>query len=1199
MSYASLIPSGQNTTGKFFLQLNTGRGFTEIVTSGISGQLVGVFTQPMKTDYDSPRSGFYKFGLTKTRFLTGDFSYNYGGFGSEACPVHQLTFDTAVDRILITKGGCSFGPLGQQGDYYGNPVDCRKAIWYTEQHNFIIGGSHSGIHNYDEFGGSWSRVACDNSINGPWNPGCLEYYPPGQKNSILGGEFNHIYGTESNRTIGGGCRNVIYGSRESVIAGGNYNCLWDSERSTIGGGNNNRFCNASYGFIGGGSVNHICSNGHSSIVGGSNNKICGGSTASAIAGGGLNLHCNSSYSFIGGGINNTTCLGASVIGGGENNLICNVTSSIHGDGIIVGGKNNCMSASMSFLGGGSLNQAGTFGGIENYQTFLFLGGGCGNYLMGNAPSIVGGICNRLISNKSFIGNGYRNCIDTTSGNLASNPANYATLFAAQVIPTESAIVGGRYNKIMNRSQFSFVGAGADNQIWDSPTSMILAGSGNLISGAPNSFIIGSRGFILATGKNYPTSYSPSLGLGRNGFQVSGVGLLTDGYSSYYNPFYSKTLNLSFRYGTIFNPYINLVNNINPVNVDFSGEIQDYNMGIFTLYPQWSGQYNGYTGWVTRLKDGTEPMTLAKMIQIGSNFDGNFASDISGLYGAGDKRLLRLYNPSILIGADNSGSHQNILIGTNNISFHTPAEFITTGVYGPGATGLPVKSLRNSPWPFNKSTWPYYQGMNTLIGHGNYSTGAMVNVFGHGNFIRHNAGPTLILGYSNFLIPTGGIYQTGSGGYITGYFEPNLSGPIQFKRNTVIVGFNNSETYGNYSNLIGTNNTSYARYGNTLGYYNYISGEKPNTFGYSNINQGIANISFGYQNYVLDGQNNFLIGNNNILYKLHPTGAIYPVSNSVLGNLNYLAGSNGVVLGTRNRFGANTGVNPVDSILIGNTNISETSHAVLIGAFNSSSGFRSYTIGANNIISGTYQNGIYGVHNVNYGNNAYILGNNNDVYNEGGIAIGNYAFAYNRNQVSIAGGSNGTSWPGSSQKTHLFWKGVTSGASNMELMLDGVFHDGTYISGKAYIPSGVIWNGTVNVIGSETGLGNALVQLRSVSAANKNGFIHLLNNTSLNSATTGTVTWGVGITPDSTNKALAVTATGVAGKVIYWSVIGEFNEAFIPTNEGVSVNRFLNNSIVGQTIANTTFTANNINDATVPLDPRLPGINANGSYYPGA
>lgn len=1211
MAYEDFITTGQNTTGKLYFQLNTGLGFTEITTSGIfttpedMGQnLIGVFTQPMGHVFSdaAAASGFYKFAVSKTRFYTGNYSQGV----RPGCPINILNVDVGVDSIILKKGGC----IPRLVNGLPNETDCRRAVWFTDKNNIIFNASWSGLSNFGDF--STNNAACYNSINGDFNQvGGIyrEVNSPGCFNTILGGNCNHMYGISCNRTIAGGECNIICDGNRNFIAGGKSNCILGTSPISftdnfIGAGISNCTVNVGNSAIVNGSTNKILSFSSCSFIGaGRNNCICNSSNGSVIGGGNTNSIGSVSYSagdsFIGGGSYNFVEEVQSAIVAGSNNTIAG--GSAHGENFIGAGIRNTIHGSENSIIGGYCNCIGNASNQEQYQSYNFMAGGCCNYLQGSAAILLGGLENTNISIRGFIGGGRDNCINTTSGDLKNSPTNWSTLDGQEVIPNDSIIVGGIYNRILNRSELAFIGGGATNKIVDSPYGFIIGGTGSIISGAPYSFIIGSNAEITATGKNYPTSRNSNFAK-TGGWKISGVGVLTDGYSRYFNAFNPRTLNINFRYGTIFAPYINIAHEPFQINSDYSGEILDYNNGLSFANPSWSGQYNGYTGFRVILPNPSgNNGDIGKMIQIGLNFSHNYASDISGMFSSGgsSRLIARTHNPSVLIGHWNSGSHQNVLIGSNNLAFYTAAENIREDLYGQGISGLPVKSLRNSPWPYKNFTWPYYQGMNTLIGHYNVVTGTTVNVLGISNNIMDNAGPTVVVGNDNSLIPTGGVYLTGSGGYITGFSYTAPTGVIKFKKNSLIFGFNNVETQGSYSNIIGTNNYLYSRYGNTFGYYNSISGEKLNTIGFSNINNGANNLTIGQANYTFLGGNNVSVGNNNMVVALDESGALFSVNNAILGISNHVVGSNSVVLGSRNRFGLKTGFNFANTVLVGTNNVSETPLVVSIGSYNYVSGTTSSVVGTNNYISGASVNGIYGSNNTNLGNNGYVLGNDNKVYNEGGVAVGNYGFSYNKNQVVLAGGSNNTSWPGSSQKTYLFWKGLTSGAGNMDLMLDGVYHDGTYISGKAYVPSGVIWNGTVNVISSETGLSNAFVQLRAVTAINKNGFIHLLNNTVISSTVTGVVGWGgVSINADNTNKALNVRASGTAGKVIYWNVIGEFNEAFIPSNEGISVNRYLNGEIIGQTIAGTTNISPDVYSASIPKDPRQP-FNTNGSYYPGA
>jgi hypothetical protein len=1057
-------------------------------------------------------------------------------------------------------------------DPYANYSRCYPQGFKRESVDNLINGNETGLYAEFAVGADIFRIRKGSSNILPESSAdctkCILWDERG--NFVVGGSETCpgiSYNTYNATAIG--FDNTIIGSQCASIVGGQNSIdgAWSS--SIVGNANT----------LQGGTYNSIFGN---------SNTTCGSDCSNTLGEGNFIW---SSANTVALGKSNTSMGGYSNVVMGSANTVCSQYGHFHAS--ILGGSSNYVYGALNTVLNGINNKIGASDGqvSETNQNESIIANGICHYLLGSNSTLMNGTCNTVIGHNNFMGGGFRNCIDVTNYDLFNNPTLFDGIQAE--IPRGNFIGNGYYNRILNISRSSTILNGFNNIIDNSSCSAILNGQNNFISGSSNSFIIG-KGNAINNAFNEASGdvFAP----------LQGIGIINDGTTPVNNYYMPRTLALGFRYGTFHYPFINLNNDPTPLSINFTGEWDDYNKG---RYGGTSGEYNNYTGIEFAGKSGLYPWMYAnslKMISIGTNNDNRFhAVDISGFLNndpVKTQTLYRVQNPSILIGSNNAPSHQNILIGVNNRSLYTSAEDIYTGIYGPGVPGIripDVKTLNKGPWPLTNSPWPFYQGMNTLIGTNNTVTGAGVNVFGISNLVQDNTGPSLLLGSYNNLIAQSGSYTTGVNGAILSFTRQTDYIPI-WKRNTIMLGFSNTERLGLWSNIIGTQNAAYSNSSNILGFSNNASGLYLNIFGKSNLTYGLSNSAFGSNNLVIDGQNNTAIGVNNIINLLHPTGESRPIDNNLFGNSNYVIGSNGLLLGLRNRFGYTTGVYLYDSILIGNNNISENSFTTSVGLYNYTTGFYSSTFGSNNQISGGSYNGIFGSNNVNFGTNSYSIGSNNKVYNEGGMALGNQAFSYNRNQVSIAGGSNGTSWPGSSQKTHLFWKGITSGVANTELMLDGVFSDGTYVSGKAFIPSGVIWNGTVNIIASETGLNNALIQTRLVSAANRAGTMHLINNSVLSSNTTGTAAWGLQVSMDSTYKALKMTASGSASKVLYWSVIGEFNEAFIPTSEAITVNRYINNTIVGQALQGTPDISPSTVEATYPKSPNRPQM-GQGSYLP--
>lgn len=1044
-------------------------------------------------------------------------------------------FSLGSDAFVLKKGGKGLKPNGQV-------IDLTNTITFDKENSLIIDARNTFLNS--------SNVLNEATLN--------------SSNNLLAGISNKVASTQ----------------QSSILAGQNNN-LENSYTSSIGAGAYNLIKDSFYSSIGGGSTNSLRDGRNSFIAAGGGNTIYG------------------SYNFIGASDNSSINGSHSFIGGGGSNTIRALGG--HPYNFIGAGAGNRIFAGVSFIGGGLSNSIGTNATIslgERYMSYGFIGGGLNNFLLGFGNVLVGGVRNRNVGWRSFVGAGQQNHIDIDrqEGDLFASQSKYPTLLESGLVPNEGAIVGGSWNRLEAASSYSFIGAGYANKISYSKCSFIPGGSGNWIAGAERSFVIGSRGTIknMAGGKVLQFNTL-------NGWQEynvpdienKGVGIINDGYWPVYNSFLPKSLHLGFTHGLVLQPFVNLqsagdttqlsvedfIESVNEINKGLQGHRSgEYGEYIETLdeYGDPITEWGGYTGWTEVRADYLQGRS--KFINIGTyNVTKNNFVDISGFFPEEnmDRNLLRVYNPSVVIGALNSGGHQNILLGVSNVSFYTPVEEIETG-YHKGKldealfTGL--KTLNRGPWPFSRATWPYYQGQTTLIGHENQSTGRHVSVLGSSNVILENQGPTAIVGVANFLLPEKSRILANSSGYATGIdIIPHVPGDfIFYKQNTTVLGFSNQENLGTNTNTVGSDNTSYSNYSNIIGYKNITSGGKLNVIGGENVTYGAFNNNYGYFNVLGGGLNNSVIGFNNIIVNQGSGAGVNMFnSNILMGERNTIAGSSSVILGVNNRFGVGSGYNFAETILIGVNNIAEKGSNILLGNYNRTSGTFSSILGFNNLISGNGYNGAIGTNNIVNGADSYALGTKNKVNAHGGIALGREAYSYNKNQISVAGGALGTSWPGSAQKTTLFWKGITSGAQIMELTLDGVNHNNNYVSGKAIIPSGTFWHGTLNIVAVETGLNSYRTELKSVIAVNKGSVVATPEQKTITSKFIGVGAsgWGVAAVGNNTYKSLDVTASGQANKIIYWNVIGEFNELFVPTTETIAVDKYINNEIVSTIIAN--------------------------------
>jgi hypothetical protein len=197
--------------------------------------------------------------------------------------------------------------------------------------------------------------------------------------------------------------------------------------------------------------------------------------------------------------------------------------------------------------------------------------------------------------------------------------------------------------------------------------------------------------------------------------------------------------------------------------------------------------------------------------------------------------------------------------------------------------------------------------------------------------------------------------------------------------------------------------------------------------------------------------------------------------------------------------------------------------------------------------------------MNLGVQSYSFGNSNYAGSRNSLSLGYKSRTRNYGEIAFGAGPIEVEGFGTSQKVQLIWKGVTSGVeTSVPLMLDSVYTTGDYVSGRAFLNSGHLWNGELNIVAAETGLDNVKTETRNITVMNKNNSIILVNNQVSSSSSYGSPTWGLTVAGDSVNKALSLSATGAAGKIIMWNIVGEFNQIFVPTKETVSRYEYDNN-----------------------------------------
>jgi hypothetical protein len=1139
--------TGQVTTGTFYLQLKTGNGFAELKVddSGYYSQITrayrvgGINFVPYWRDQGRPApayltSGNYKYLIEKnsSSYVIDDENGGYPG----NFPYSYASVNLGSDEVYIAKGACNttgtYSP--SSNGYY--TVDTRSAITYDDRNNFTVNATSGGKDNYGDFSKNIiMKTSFDENNNSILGGNCNLIR--NNVNSVIGGgscstitSSTDYVSYRSNNIIGGGYRNDIRANSFNTIAGGTCNCL---------GGSNNS-CNT----IGGGAYNDICDNTIESVVAGGVGNTIENSTR-AFIGGGVNNYicCNAGGSVIGGGSTNRVCLGASFIGGGESNCITCYPYSIHGDSFIGAGKLNTVSATMSFFGAGALNQVGHCGpGDEAYSSLMVLGGGCCNYLLGNAPSMIGGMGNEAVGHRAVVGGGFCNRIGNNTIDMRYWGQCFRKFNDLEQLPDAAVIGGGQFNCIVNGGCVASILGGAQNRIVSGNYSSVLGGFYNEIHGATDSFVIGSRGTI--SGWDFT-----GVGGIKSGYAFRGAGLITDGLSRAFNP-ESFALNLNFTNGVILTPQIN----VRTVTYGPNNLLESVGMETGFVGNR-RGVYFGYTG--GRLVADTEGNL--KNIQIGDLNHVVPWIDYSG-DAPGTKTFIRRYNPAITIGNLNHGGYENILIGIQNTAlfqkFEDATGIVTSGGYvGSGALKtIPNAQGQRTPWGYPNDTWPYFQGRNVLVGHFNTSTGTRNVIYGIQNEAFDTSNDNILIGNSNAIIRQGVRYFTGVSGVVTGILTP--TGFNGFKSSNVLVGIGQVEQGGFHSILLGLGNQGTQSYGAAIGIGNTSSGTKNYTFGLNNTTLGQFSTVLGNTNTILDisGNANNIVGYYNLI---QGTGVNFV---SILGDRNFITSAvNGLVLGGENEIGPTTSSLAVgfkNSIFASDSSVVGSNNFVFSGNNNSSN---NTIIFGNDNVSVNTEVGIFGNGNWSNGYRSYILGNSNVNLAEASIALGYKARTKNYGEFAFSSGPIGSIREGSSQKTQLIWKGITSGNSVVpqELTLDGVYSIENYISGKAFLPSGYIWNGTLNVVASETGLANIKTEIRNITAINRNNSLIVVNDQITNSASYGSPTWGMSLSGDSTNKALAIKVTGASNKIILWNVVGEFNQMFVPTSESVNRYEFIN------------------------------------------
>jgi hypothetical protein len=213
----------------------------------------------------------------------------------------------------------------------------------------------------------------------------------------------------------------------------------------------------------------------------------------------------------------------------------------------------------------------------------------------------------------------------------------------------------------------------------------------------------------------------------------------------------------------------------------------------------------------------------------------------------------------------------------------------------------------------------------------------------------------------------------------------------------------------------------------------------------------------------------------------------------------------------------------ESIGIGGSNSVSGPNSAAIGLSNNSSGTTSITLGQSNVASNNRSIAI-GFNNTSSGSEASIaIGNANTANAIYAQAFGFQSLASRHAQQSYASGQFAA--VGDAQSVRFVARNKTTTNSAVELFLDGS-------STRLTIPSGKIFSGTVNIVGSKSD-GTAVARyLRLVTIKNVAGTTSLVGDVvALGSdEVAGT---SISITANDTNDALRISVTGVVSETWRW------------------------------------------------------------------
>jgi len=222
--------------------------------------------------------------------------------------------------------------------------------------------------------------------------------------------------------------------------------------------------------------------------------------------------------------------------------------------------------------------------------------------------------------------------------------------------------------------------------------------------------------------------------------------------------------------------------------------------------------------------------------------------------------------------------------------------------------------------------------------------------------------------------------------------------------------------------------------------------------------------------------------------------------------------------------------------IGQGNLVTANYAVGLGYGNSASGLASVSLGYSNANSGTVSVAL-GQSNITSNNRSYAIGNSNTASGDASGAMGDTCTASAKSALATglqalasryaqkAHSAGQFAAVGDAQAVQFVVRNKTTNGTAVTLFLDGA-------STRLTIPSGRIFSGIINIVGSKSD-GTAVARyLRQVTIKNVAGTTSLVGDV-VTIGSDEVAATSISITADDTNDALSIQVTGISPETWRW------------------------------------------------------------------